>query len=96
MSLDSATSADAAAIRGKKRGRKPKGSNVPGSKSLSKMSATRMDDYDDDDLDRSEFLQITKKDSRTGKLRKLQECPLDNSLSYRQKVAGEEITYLFP
>ena len=55
-----------------------------------------MDDYDDDVLDRPDFLQITKKDWRAGKKRKLQECPLDDSLSYKQKTAVDEITYLFP
>jgi len=70
--------------------------NVPGAKSLSKISATRMDDYDDDMLDRPDFLQITRKDRQTGKKRKLEECPLDDSLTSKQKTAVEEVTYLFP
>ncbi|EGI60172.1 hypothetical protein G5I_11646 [Acromyrmex echinatior] len=65
-------------------------------KSLSKMNTSRMDDYDDDVLDRPDFLQIIKKDWQTDKKKKLQECPLDDSLSYKQKTAVDEITYLFP
>jgi len=44
-----------------------------------------------------DFLQITKKIYRQiGKKRKLQECPLDDSLTSKQKTAVEEVTYLFP
>ena len=95
ISMESMASTDAVAPRGEKRERKPKGSNVPGSRSLSKMGANRMD-YDDDVLDRVDFSKITKRDHQVGKRRKLQECPLDDALSYRQKAAVDEITYLFP
>lgn len=94
ISTDSITS-DMAAPRGKKRRRKPKGCNVPGAKSLSKMSTSRME-YEDAILDRPDFMQITKRDHKAGKRKKFQECPLDDSLSYKQKVAVEEVTYLFP
>lgn len=94
ISTDSIT-LDMTAPRGKKRGRKPKEYNVPGAKSLSKMSASRMD-YEDDILDRVDFMQITKRDQKAGKRRKFQECLLDDTLSYKQKMAVEEITYLFP
>ncbi|EGI59855.1 hypothetical protein G5I_11975 [Acromyrmex echinatior] len=93
ISMESMASTDAVAPRGEKRGRKPKGSNVPGSRSLSKMGANRMD-YNDDVLDRMDFLKITKRDHQVGKRRKLQECPLDDALSYRQKAEVDEITYL--
>ena len=57
FSTDSISSAGAAeVIRGKKRGRKSKGSNVPGARSLSKMSATSMEVYEVDMLDQSDFL----------------------------------------
>jgi len=59
------------------------------------MRVDRMD-YDDDILDRSDFMKITKKDQQAGKRRKVQECPLDDALSYKQKAAVDEITYLFP
>lgn len=75
MSTDSITSTDLVGPRGKKRGRKPKGSNIPGSRSFSKMNATRMDGYEDDVLDNPDFFKITKKDRQMGKKRKLQECP---------------------
>ncbi|EGI60169.1 hypothetical protein G5I_11642 [Acromyrmex echinatior] len=93
-STDSIASADAAAPRGKKRGRKSKKSNIPGAKSLSKISANRMD-YEDDILDKPDFLQIKKRDYQADKRRKVQECFLDDALSYRQKTAVDEVTYLF-
>ena len=61
ISMESMASTGAVAPKEKKRGRKPKESNVPGSRSLSKMGANRMD-YDDDVLDRVDFLKITKRD----------------------------------
>jgi len=84
-SADSISSRDAdIVLRGKKRRRKPKESNVPGAKSLSEMSATSMDDDDEDMLERPDFQRIMKKDTRTGKKRKLQECPLDDSLRIKK------------
>ena len=67
ISMESMASTDAVAPRGEKRGRKPKGSNVPGSRSLSKMGTNKMD-YDEDVLD---FLKITKRDHQVRKRRKL-------------------------
>ena len=88
--------------RRKKRERKKKGSNAPGSHSLSKMSSSRMN-YEDEDLDRDNFFDITKtsrssKSSRFSssvkRRRKLVECILDDRLS-KQKTAVEEMTQLF-
>ena len=94
-SADSISSRDAdIVLREKKRGRKPKGNNVPGAKSLSKMSATSMDDVDGDMLERPDFQRITK-DTWTGKKRKLQQCPLHDSLTSYQRTAVEERTQLF-
>ncbi|KYN35120.1 hypothetical protein ALC56_10546 [Trachymyrmex septentrionalis] len=46
-------------------------------------------------LDRSDLLQITKKNRQTGKKRKLQECPLVDFLTSNQKTAVENVTYKF-
>ncbi len=54
----------------KKRGHKPKGSNVPGAKSLFKMSATRMD-YEDDILDRTDFMKTTKRNQLRKKVARM-------------------------
>jgi len=89
--------------RRKKRERKKKGSNAPGSHSLSKMSSSRMN-YEDEDLDRDDFFDITKtsrssKSSRFSssvkRRHELVECILDDRLS-KQKTAVEEMTQLFP
>ncbi|KYN18657.1 hypothetical protein ALC57_09039 [Trachymyrmex cornetzi] len=82
--------------KGKKRGRKPKGSNCPGSHALTKISAKRMD-YEDDELDRVDFFKISKRRGHGLKKRKgLVECELDDRLSSKQKDAIEEVTALFP
>lgn len=82
--------------KGKKRGRKPKGSNIPGSHALAKLSSKRME-FEDDELDREDFFQISKKIGHGLKKRKgLVECQLDDRLSSKQKDAVEEVTRLFP
>ena len=82
--------------KGKKRGRKPKGSNVPGSHALSKMSSKRMD-FEDDELDREDFFKISRKGAHKLKKRRgLVECGLDDSLSCRQKDAVEDVVNMFP
>ncbi|XP_018377450.1 PREDICTED: uncharacterized protein LOC108770382 [Trachymyrmex cornetzi] len=82
--------------KGKKRGRKPKGSNATGSRALSKISSKRME-FEDDEWDREDFFQISKKTGHGMKKRKgLVECQLDDRLSSKQKDAIEEVTELFP
>ncbi|KYN17838.1 hypothetical protein ALC57_09877, partial [Trachymyrmex cornetzi] len=93
---DLSSSFDQVPRKGKKRGRKPKGTNCPGSHALSKLSSKRMD-YEDDELDRIDFFKVTKKDGHGLKKRKgLVECNLDDRLTSGQKDAIEEITMLFP
>jgi len=54
-----------------------------------------MEVYEVDMLDQSDFRQI-KKDGQAGKKRKIQERPLDDSLTSNQKSAVESVTYAFP
>ena len=42
-------------------------------------------DYDDDVLDRVDFLKITKRNHQVGKRRKLQECPLNDALTSKRR-----------
>ncbi|EGI70783.1 hypothetical protein G5I_00415 [Acromyrmex echinatior] len=82
--------------KGKKRGRKLKGSNAPGSHALTKISSKRLD-LEDDEWDREDFFKVSKKGSPGMKKRKgLVECGLDDRLSSSQKTAVEEVTGLFP
>ncbi|KYN28026.1 hypothetical protein ALC57_02566, partial [Trachymyrmex cornetzi] len=93
---DLSSSFDQVPKKGKKRGRKPKGSNCPGAHALSKLSSKRMD-FEDDELDRVDFLKVTKRAGHGLKKRKgLVECNLDDKLTSGQKDAIEEITMLFP
>ncbi|XP_018376310.1 PREDICTED: uncharacterized protein LOC108769691 [Trachymyrmex cornetzi] len=95
-SEDLSSSFDQIPKKGKKRGRKPKGSNCPGAHALSKLSSKRMD-YEDDELDRVDFFKISKRAGHGLKKRKgLVGCQLDDRLSSRQKDAIEEVTALFP
>ncbi|KYN17799.1 hypothetical protein ALC57_09903, partial [Trachymyrmex cornetzi] len=82
--------------KGKKRGRKPKGMNCPGSHALSRLGSKRMD-FEDDELDREDFFKLSKRGGHGMKRRKgLVECELDDRLSSHQKDAIEEVTALFP
>ncbi|XP_018364345.1 PREDICTED: uncharacterized protein LOC108762038 [Trachymyrmex cornetzi] len=95
-SEDLSSSFDQVPKKGKKRGRKPKGSNCLGAHALSKLSSKRMD-FEDDELDRVDFFKIPKRPGRGLKRRKgLAEYHLDDRLSSCQKDAIEEVTALFP
>ncbi|EGI62171.1 hypothetical protein G5I_09524 [Acromyrmex echinatior] len=81
--------------KGKKRGRKLKGSNAPGSHALTKISSKWLE-LEDDEWDREDFFKVSKKGSPSLKKRKgLVECRLDDRLSSSQKTAVE-VTGLFP
>ncbi|KYN21052.1 hypothetical protein ALC57_06591, partial [Trachymyrmex cornetzi] len=93
---DLSSSFDQVPRKGKKRGRKPKGSNCPGAHALTKTSTKRMD-YEDDELDRVDFFKIPKRPGHGLKKRKgLVECELDDRLTSAQKDAIKEVTALFP
>ncbi|KYN16905.1 hypothetical protein ALC57_10815 [Trachymyrmex cornetzi] len=96
LTLNTESSFEEIPRKSKKRGRKPKGSNVPESHALTKLSSKRME-FEDDELDREDFFQISKKAGHGMKKRKgLVECQLDDRLSSKQKDAIEEVTGLFP
>ncbi|XP_018377266.1 PREDICTED: uncharacterized protein LOC108770270 [Trachymyrmex cornetzi] len=93
---DLSSSFDQVPKKGKKRGRKPKGSNCPGAHAMSKISSKRLD-YEDDEWDRTDFFKISKRAGHGLKKRKgLVKCQLDDRLSSCQKDAIEEVTALFP
>ena len=82
--------------KGKKRGRKPKGSNAPGSHAVSRMSSKRLE-CDDDEWDGEGFCSLSNKKLQGLKKRRgLVECNLDDRLTAAQKTAVEEVTGLFP
>ncbi|KYN42695.1 hypothetical protein ALC56_02872 [Trachymyrmex septentrionalis] len=82
--------------KGKKRDRKSKSNNAPGSRVVSRMSSKRLE-LDDDVWDREDFPRLSKKGAQSLKKRRgLVECHLDDKLSAGQKTAIEEVTDLFP
>ncbi|KAG5327721.1 PO11 protein, partial [Pseudoatta argentina] len=82
--------------KGKKRGRKPKGSNASGSRAMTKISSRRLE-LEDDEWDREDFFKIPNKGAQSLKRRRgWIECNLDDRLSSGQKTAVEEVTGLFP